>query len=79
MTATAAAIANPDTAGGAETAPEAGVAFAPHVLRDYALLADGYRGALVGSARRDPVAVRAALGLAGRSVAESIGGRACTR
>ena len=22
--------------------------FAPHVLRDYALIADGYRGALVG-------------------------------
>ena len=46
MSATAAA--NPDTAVGAETAPEAGAVFAPHVLRDYALLADGYRGALVG-------------------------------
>ena len=39
------------------------VEFPPHVLREYALLADGERGALVGPRGRHRVAVRAALAL----------------
>ena len=38
----------------------------PHVLREYALLADGERGAVVGPARRHRLAVRTALGRARR-------------
>ncbi|HET9647786.1 MAG TPA: glycoside hydrolase family 15 protein [Microlunatus sp.] len=48
MRAAAEATSDPDASAGAETDREAAVGFAPHVLRDYALLADGYRGALVG-------------------------------
>ena len=50
-----------------------GIARAPHVLREYALLADGERGILVGPARRLRLAVLPALGL-GRRFSALIGG-----
>ena len=44
-----------------------GGGFLPHVLRDYALLADGERGALIGPRGGHRVDVRAAVGLRGRA------------
>ena len=54
-------------------APRHGCAPAPHVLREYALLADGERGAVLGPARRHRLDVRAALGQR-RGVRALIGG-----
>ena len=42
---------------------DASAIFLPHVLREYALLADGERGALVGPRGRHRLDVRAAVGL----------------